>query len=281
MPRGRWLTIQFAVDYFAEKRVDGRTVRVTLGIHGQITAARARDLAQEKLGAGVGYIRSNAKASPTFRCDARRMILVGQYDSPYVRRVAITLHRYGLAFTRNPISVFTDARAMAGINPLVRIPSLVLDDGEVLIDSGAIIEYLDELAGPERALTPRQGAPRRRVLQLVAVATGAIDKAGAVVYERHFHAPGKVNEDWLARCRGQMIGGLRFLEAQLTRDWLAEDRFTQADLTSAALLGYLRLRLPDVPLEQEFPRLAALSARCEAMPSFSAARPSPEEVMPS
>jgi glutathione S-transferase len=209
------------------------------------------------------------------------MVLVGQYDSPYVRRVAITLHHYGLVFTRNPISVFTDARAMAGINPLVRIPSLVLDDGEVLIDSGAIIEYLDELVGPERALTPRQGAPRRRVLQLVAVATGAIDKAGAVVYERHFHAPGKINEDWLARCEGQMIGGLRSLEAQLTRDWLAEDRFTQADLTSAALLGYLRLRLPQVPLEQEFPRLAALSARCEAMPSFSAARPSPEEVMPS
>ena len=209
------------------------------------------------------------------------MVLVGQYDSPYVRRVAITLHHYGLAFTRNPISVFTDARAMADINPLVRIPSLVLDDGEVLIDSGAIIEYLDELVGPERTLTPRQGAPRRRVLQLVAVATGAIDKAGAIVYERHFHAPGEVNEDWLARCAGQMIGGLRFLEAQLTREWLAEDRFTQADLTSAALLGYLRLRLPEVPLEQDFPRLAALSARCEAMPSFSAARPSPEEVMPS
>src|SRR4030095_12242372 len=104
------------------------------------------------------------------------MVLVGQYASPSWRRVAITLHHYGLAFTRNPISVFTDARAMAGINPLVRIPSLVLDDVEVLIDSGAIIEYLDELVGPERALTPRQGAPRRRVLQLVAVATGAIDK---------------------------------------------------------------------------------------------------------
>ena len=208
------------------------------------------------------------------------MILVGQYDSPYVRRVAITLHHYGLHFTRNPISVFSDAEAMAKINPLGRIPSLVLDDGEVLIDSGAIIDHLDELAGPERALTPRWGAPRRRVLRLIAVATGAIDKAGAVVYERHFHPPGKVNEAWAARCKGQMLGGLAFLEAQLTRDWLAGERFTQADLTTAVLLGYLRLRMPEIALDREFRRLAELSERCEAMRSFTAARPSADEVMP-
>ena len=71
------------------------------------------------------------------------MILVGQYDSPYVRRVAITLHLYGISFTRNPISVFTNAREMARINPLVRIPSLILDSGETLIDSTAIIDHLD------------------------------------------------------------------------------------------------------------------------------------------
>ena len=79
------------------------------------------------------------------------MILVGQYDSPYVRRVAITLHHYGIAFKRNPISVFTDAADMAKINPLVRIPSLVLDDGEVLIDSGAIIRSEERRVGKECA----------------------------------------------------------------------------------------------------------------------------------
>jgi glutathione S-transferase len=68
-----------------------------------------------------------------------RSILVGQYDSPYLRRVAITLRYCRLAFTRNPICVFGDAEAMAKTNLLVRIPSLVLDDGEILIDSGAII----------------------------------------------------------------------------------------------------------------------------------------------
>ena len=209
------------------------------------------------------------------------MILVGQYDSPFVRRVAITLHQYGIAFTRNPISVFTDAAAMAAINPLVRIPSLVLDDGEVLIDSGAIIDYLDELAGPARALTPRSGLERRRVVQLVAAATGAIDKAGAVVYERHFHGPSAVNEEWLKRCRGQLEGGLQALEERLTGEWFVDGRFTQADLTTGALLGYLNLRLSEVLAGARFPRLKAFSARCESLRSFVAARPSPAEVMPS
>jgi glutathione S-transferase len=208
------------------------------------------------------------------------MILVGQYDSPYVRRVAIALHHYGIAFTRNPISVFTDAGQMAAINPLVRIPSLVLDDGEVLIDSAAILDHLDEVVGPVRALMPRSGGERRRVMQLVAVASGAIDKAGAQVYERHFHATGAVNEAWLARCRDQMRGGLAYLEERLSGDWLVLGRFTQADLTAAALVGYIKLRLSEIDVARDYPRLAALAARCEVLPAFVAARPGADEVMP-
>lgn len=209
------------------------------------------------------------------------MILVGQYDSPYVRRVAITLHHYDIAFARNAISVFGGASEMARINPLVRIPSLILDDGEVLIDSAAILDHLDELVGPERALTPGSGAARRRrVLQLMAAATGAIDKAGAVVYERHFHAPHAVNADWLARCLGQLRGGLAYLEAQMTQTWLALDRFSQADVTAGALAGYLKLRVEEIDLARDYPRLARHSERCEALPAFEQTRPGANEVMP-
>ncbi|MGL4592714.1 MAG: glutathione S-transferase N-terminal domain-containing protein, partial [Aestuariivirga sp.] len=74
------------------------------------------------------------------------MILVGQYDSPFVRRVAVTLHHYHMPFTRNTMSVFGDAKAMQKINPLIRVPSLILEGGETLIDSGAIIDALDEMA---------------------------------------------------------------------------------------------------------------------------------------
>jgi glutathione S-transferase len=143
------------------------------------------------------------------------MILVGQYDSPFVRRVAVTLHLYGMPFTRNTISVFGDADQMAKINPLVRIPSLVLDSGETLIDSAAILDALDEMAGPGRALTPSSGAARRRVLQAAAMATGAIDKAGAWVYERHFHPPGHRSENLLARYQSQVAGALSWLDERV------------------------------------------------------------------
>src|SRR6185369_1835597 len=99
------------------------------------------------------------------------MILVGQFDSPFVRRVAVTLHHYHLRFERNRLSVFHPG--MVEINPLMRIPSLIIDGGETLHDSGAIIDYLDEMVGPKKALTPPSGEERRRVLQIVALATGA------------------------------------------------------------------------------------------------------------
>ena len=208
------------------------------------------------------------------------MILVGQFDSPFVRRVAITLQLYGMAFKRNPISVFGDAAEMARINPLVRIPSLVLDDGEVLVESGAILDYLDERAGPSRALTPRSGPERRQVLQVIALATGSVDKAGAVVYERHFHPSGAVNQEWVTRLKGQLSGGLAWLEDRLKGDWFFGETISQADITAAVLLGYLHLRLPEVLAARAYPRLERLSQRCEAMEAFIAARPSPDEVMP-
>src|SRR5689334_20108927 len=107
-----------------------------------------------------------------------------------------------MPFERKAISVFADAQEMARIHPLVRIPSLILDDGEVLIDSAAIIDHLDEARGPDLALTPRSGKERRRVLQATVAATGAIDKAGDIVYERHFHDDTQRSQAWEARCKG-------------------------------------------------------------------------------
>jgi glutathione S-transferase len=208
------------------------------------------------------------------------VILVGQYDSPFVRRVAITLHVYGMPFSRNAISVFTDAVEMARINPLVRIPSLVLDSGETLIDSAAILDTLDEMVGPVRALTPPAGAARRRVLQATAMAAGAVDKAGAWVYERHFHPPGQRNETMLARYETQLAGALAWLDAQTRDARLCGPTLTQADITAAAMVFYLKLRVPQAFPEGRYPRLAALGEALEATDAFIAARPSPEESMP-
>ena len=205
------------------------------------------------------------------------MILVGQYDSPYVRRCAVAMDLLDLPFKRSVISVFADADEMRTINPLGRIPSLVLDDGEVLIDSAAILDHLDELVG-ERALLPPSGAARREALRITALACGAIDKAGAVVYEHSVRPPDKVYEPWVARCRGQLAAGLDALEAETREFWYLGDRPRTPDITVGCLIGYLRHRLPDALGNR--PRLAALHDRLDALPAFSRTRPAADEVMP-
>lgn len=208
------------------------------------------------------------------------MILVGQYDSPFVRRVAVTLHHYGMAFTRNTMSVFGDATEMRKINPLIRIPSLILDDGEPLIDSVAIIDTLDEMAGPARALVPPRGPERRQILQTAALAQGTAEKAGQVVYERFFHAGGALNKDWEQRCLLQIAAGLDRLESQCVEPWYFGNDFSHADVMAGCMIGYLNLRLPQSFPTGKYTRLHALAARCEAREEFERARISPDETMP-
>jgi glutathione S-transferase len=208
------------------------------------------------------------------------MQLVGQYDSPYVRRVAVSLHLLGLPFARNAMSVFSDAEAMGRINPLVRVPSLVLDDDEVLIDSAAILDHLDETVGPGRALLPPRGKERRTALRIIALATGAIDKAGAIVYERVLRPAEKRHEPWIARCRAQLEAALEALDAPPLSPWLMGGRVLQPDITVAAMMGYVRLRLPEALPDGRYPNLERLSAAAEALPAFAAARPAADETMP-
>lgn len=212
------------------------------------------------------------------------MILVGQYDSPFVRRVAISLHLLGEPFTRDTRSVFADAPALRQINPLGRIPALVLEGGEVLIDSGAMLDHLDEQAGPGRALLPAAGALRRRALRLVALGSGAVDKAGAIAYERMLRPPEMVFQPWLARCAEQLATALLALEAEVSAvadtGWLLGERLMQPDIMVGAMLGYLNLRVPDAFPAGRYPALERFGQRCEAQACFQATRPALDEAMP-
>src|SRR5881397_4319333 len=104
----------------------------------------------------------------TSREGRQAMILIGQYDSPFVRRVAIALRLYELSFEHRPWSTFGDAEKIAPYNPLRRVPTLVCDDGEALIESTIILDYLDELVGSDKAMLPRSGAERRHHLRICA-----------------------------------------------------------------------------------------------------------------
>lgn len=209
------------------------------------------------------------------------MILVGQFDSPYVRRVAISLHMLQLPFTRNAISVFSDADAMRAINPLGRIPSLVLDDGEVVIDSAAILDYIDELVGPARALLPVSGAPRRAALRIIALASGAIDKAGAIVYDRTLRPAEKQHAPWQERCAVQLASALAALDEAAPGGWFGGETPGQADITAGCALGYLQMRLPEAIPPGRYPALDRLAIACNDLAAFRETRPAEDEVMPS
>jgi glutathione S-transferase len=207
------------------------------------------------------------------------MILVGQYDSPVTRRVAVALHHYGMPFSRDTRSIFGDAEAIGQISPLTRIPALVLDDGEVLIDSAAILDFLDELAS-DRALCPASGPLRREVLQMTALAQGTLEKAAAVVYERHFHSPAHQSRDWLDRCLGQTRAGMDKLTRRLKTPYACGAQLSHADVMITTLIWYMQDRMEDCLSPTDHAPLITLAKHCETLPAFRAAAISDFEKMP-
>ena len=208
------------------------------------------------------------------------MILVGQYDSPYTRRVAVSLHLLGIPFTRDTSSVFSNAEHVRAINPLGRVPALVLDGGEVLIESGAILDYLDETVGPARALLPTSGPERRAALRTIAIATGGMDKAVAVIYERFLRPPEKLHQSWLERCETQLEAAFAYLDAQPLAEGLKAGHKPQAAITAVCLMSLVRLRIPDQLPIGRYHRLDDLAAQAESRPAFLACRPSPDDTAP-
>jgi glutathione S-transferase len=198
------------------------------------------------------------------------MILVGQYDSPYVRRVAVTLGILGFAFEHDTRSVFGDFDSMRTVNPLGRVPSLILPDGTTLIDSAAILDWLDQAVGPARALLPPDGPSRQQALQRIALATGTIDKVMAAGYERLIRPEPYRWPDWIVRCRTQAEGGIAALAAL---SWPADTALDQTWITTACMMRYVRLADPDLLPVGRYPALDALSQRCEALAPFKATWP--------
>ncbi len=201
------------------------------------------------------------------------MILIGQFDSPFVRRVGIALRFYGMPFEHRPWSTFGDAEKIRPFNPLTRVPTLVLDDGTPLIDSHAIVDYLDGLVAPDRAMFPRAEPARHRALRIAALGAGLADKVVSLFYEVRLHAA--VSDIWIARCRAQIAATLDVLErervAARTPFWFG-DAIGHADVMVACALRFLNEAHPGLVDMVAYPALAALSARLEAMAVFQEIR---------
>lgn len=200
------------------------------------------------------------------------MKLIGMLDSPYVRRVAISLQLLRLPFEHQSLSVFRTFAQFRAINPVVKAPTLVCDDGEVLMDSTLILEYAEALARP-RSLMPAEPAQLRHDLRLLGLALAACEKSVQIVYEREQRPVEKLHEPWVNRVAGQVLAAYGALEEELGRRPLPapSSSIGQAGITVAVAWHFTQQMVPDVVAAFDFPRLAAFSDAAEALPAFCAA----------
>jgi len=197
-------------------------------------------------------------------------VLVGQYDSPFVRRVAVVLHYYGVAFDRRVLSTFSDFDTMLELGPLGKVPVLVMADGERLWDSRAILDFLHGQASPKQSLLPHEEPRRRQVLRAEAAAMGLAEKAYERGIEFARRAPGTQDPTWIARLERQIASTLAWLEAQRPAPFLVGQSFSVGDVTAAVALTYIKEKWPQLLPPGAFPALEMHRAACEAMPPFQA-----------
>ncbi|MET3180973.1 UNVERIFIED_ORG: glutathione S-transferase [Variovorax guangxiensis] len=196
------------------------------------------------------------------------MQLVGMLDSPYVRRTAISLRLLGLSFEHRSISLFSTFEQFSAINPVVKAPTLVCDDGTVLMDSTLIIDYAQALSG--RSLMPAGPLQRLRELRLTGLALAACEKTVQIVYERKLRPAEKQHQPWMDRVRGQLAAACLALEHELTEapPSASEETMTQAGVSTAVAWAFTQLMTPDAVSPKDFPALAAYSAQAESLPVF-------------
>jgi glutathione S-transferase len=201
------------------------------------------------------------------------MQLIGMLDSPYVRRVAVSLQLLGIAFEHRSISVFRTFEQFREINPVVKAPSFVCDDGEVLMDSTLILDYAESLATPARSLMPTGIRERQHALRIIGLALAACEKSVQIVYEHSLRPAEKLHEPWLDRVQGQLRAAYGALEEELRRKPIAvtSKEIGQAGITTAIAWHFTRMMVPDVVSPDAFPALQALSDQAEQLPEFIAA----------
>ncbi len=194
------------------------------------------------------------------------MLLVGMLDSPYVRRAAIAGTLLGVSFEHQSVSVFRHMDRFRAINPLIKAPSLVADDGTVLMESQLIIQHLEDVAG--RSLRPAGAAARIADLRATGLAIVTCEKAIGIEYERK--RPEAIRyQPWLDRVREQLEEALAALDMIASDQWQAgPEPWTHGAIGAAVAWGFIRFTIPDAVPADAFPALAAHAARCEATDVF-------------
>jgi glutathione S-transferase len=203
------------------------------------------------------------------------MKLIGMLDSPYVRRVAICLKLLELDFEHRPVSVFSDFEEFRKLNPVVKAPTLILDDGQSLMDSTLILDYVTAIAGSVVTSTADHADDRLRATRLTGLALAACDKTVQIVYERNLRPVEKQHEPWIDRVSVQLLAAYAELEAELALGTLPLDagRLGQAGVTLAVAWRFTQMMVPKIVVAADYPNLQSFSAFAEQQPAFESTPP--------
>ncbi|EJL92470.1 glutathione S-transferase [Pseudomonas sp. GM102] len=197
------------------------------------------------------------------------MKLIGMLDSPYVRRVAISAKCLGISLEHESVSVFRNFEQFQQINPVVKAPTLVLDDGEVLMDSTLIIDYLEALAAPGKSLIPNDLEQRLRSLRLIGLALAACEKSVQLYYERNLRPAEIQYAPWVERVEGQLAAAYSALERELEKQPLKTDgSIAQDGITLAVAWSFTNLMVPDQVEAARFARISAFTEYAEGLEVF-------------
>ncbi|KQK31957.1 hypothetical protein ARD30_08915 [Bosea thiooxidans] len=196
------------------------------------------------------------------------MLLVGMLDSPYVRRAAITGTLLEVPFEHRSVSVFRHMEEFRAINPLIKAPTLVTDDGIAISESLLIIQHFEDVAG--RSLRPIEGVARRRDLALTGIGIVAADKAVSIEYERK-RPEAQRYAPWQERIAAQLHTALDLLDAAAREGELtAGPELLPSDIAAAIAWGFCRFVIPEFVPEERWPALAEQARACEALDVFKA-----------
>jgi glutathione S-transferase len=196
------------------------------------------------------------------------MKLIGMLDSPYVRRTAIALETLGVPFEHEAVSVFSTFEKFQSINPVVKAPTLVCDDGEVLMDSSLILQLAEATKARGRSLWPSDPLELQHAFRAVSLALAACEKSVQAVYELNLRPESARYEPWLARVRGQLLAAYAGLEQEIGKRESVFAGATHASIAAAVAWQFTQSELAKVVPAAKHPLLVRLSQRMESLPAF-------------
>jgi glutathione S-transferase len=196
------------------------------------------------------------------------MKLIGMLDSPYVRRVAIALELHGIAFEHEAVSVFSTFEKFQSINPVVKAPTLICDDGEMIMESSLILQFIEATKTGRRSLWSQDPTTLQQQFRALSLALAASEKSIQIVYEQNLRPAAAQYQPWLERVRGQLLAAYAGLEQELTKHAALFAETSHASIATAIAWQFTQSELPAAVSAVQHPLIANLAQRLEQLPAF-------------